>query len=100
MPEDVEPYIPVLAGRFEGREDIPSWVASAFVGTQGCFVSIRKVKSGEMWNQIACEWASVGWTAKGASRRLHNLGTFVAVCRRPAGEPECGAGSAQPASQT
>lgn len=58
VPEDVEPYIPVLAGRFEGREDIPSWVASAFVGTQGCFVSIRKVKSGEMWNQIDQKGAS------------------------------------------
>lgn len=25
-----------------------------------------------------CKWGSVGWMAKGASRGLHNLGTFVA----------------------
>lgn len=55
------------------RLAVTAWMPSAFVGRQGCFVSIQKVKSGEMWNQMACEWGSGGWTAEGASSRLHNL---------------------------
>lgn len=43
-----------------------------------------------------CEWGSVGWMATGAPRGLHNLGTFVAVCGGPPGEPECEADRAQP----
>lgn len=59
---DVEPYFPTAARRSAcgkgapwGSEAITAWVAGFFVERQGSFVSIQKVKSGEMWNQISAK---------------------------------------------
>lgn len=56
---NVKPYFPTVArqsacskGAPWGSEAITAWVAECFVERQGSFVSIQKVKSGEMWNQI------------------------------------------------
>lgn len=53
MEADWEPYFPASAGRYaEERGYTTACVSSAFVGKQGCFVSIPEVKPGEMWHQI------------------------------------------------
>lgn len=76
-------------------EAVTPWVASVFAVRRGCFVSFPK----EIRRDVESDrraWGSAVWTAAGAARGFPDLGTCCSL-RRPAGEPECGAGSACPA---